>query len=45
MPLRDNQIPDSGFAIERSETMSTNLSDQHNTNRSKYAGISESVLV
>ena len=39
----DNQIPDSdGFAIitkrSRSETMSTNLSDKHDTNRPKYAG-------
>jgi hypothetical protein len=46
---RDNQIPDSdGFAIitkrGRSETMSTNLSDKHDTNRPKYAGILEAVL-
>ena len=44
---RDNQIPDSdGFAMimprdkrGRSETMSTNLSDKHDTNRPRYAGI------
>ena len=46
---RDHQIPDSdGFAIiskrSRSETMSTNLSDKHDTNRPKYAGIPEAVL-
>ena len=46
---RDNQIPDSdGFAMitkrGRSETMSTNLSDEHHTNRPKYAGIPEAVL-
>ena len=49
---RDNQIPDSvGFAMimprdkrGRSETMSTNLSDKHDTNRPKYAGIPEAVL-
>ena len=49
---RDNQIPDSdGFAMimprdkrGRSETMSTNLSDKHDTNRPKYAGIPEGVL-
>ena len=46
---RDNRIPDSdGFAIitkrSRSETMSTNLSDKHDTNRPKYAGIPEAVL-
>ena len=28
----------------RSETMSTNLSDKHDTNRPKYAGIPEAVL-
>ena len=45
---RDNQIPDSdGFAMimptrdkrGRSETMSTNLSDKHDTNRPRHAGI------
>ena len=49
---RDNQIPDSdGFAkimsggkIGRSETMSTNISDKHDTNRPKHAGIPEAVL-
>jgi hypothetical protein len=49
MYRRDNQIPDSdGFAMitkrGRSETMSTNLSDKHHTNRPKYAGIPEAVL-
>ena len=28
----------------RSETMSTNLSDKHNTNRHKYAGVPEAIL-
>ena len=49
---RDNQIPDSdGFAMimpkekrGRSETMSTNLSDNHDTNRPRYSGIPEAVL-
>ena len=49
---RDNQIPDSdGFAMMmpkdkrgRSETMSTNLSDKHDTNRPRHAGIPEAVL-
>jgi len=49
---RDNQIPDSdGFAMimprdkrGRSETMSTNLSDKHDTNRPRHAGIPEAVL-
>ena len=44
---RDNQIPDSdGFAMimtrdkrGRSETMSTNLANNHDTNRPKYAGM------
>ena len=48
----DNQIPDSdGSAMimlrdkrGRSETMSTNLSDKHNTNRPRHAGIPEAVL-
>ena len=49
MYRRDNQIPDSdGVAMitkrGRSETMSTNLSDKHHTNRPKYAGIPEAVL-
>jgi hypothetical protein len=49
---RDNQIPDSdGFAMimprdkrGRSETMSTNLSHKHDTNRPRHAGIPEAVL-
>ena len=50
---RDHQIPDSdGFAMinmlrdkrGRSETMSTNLSDKHDTNRPKHSGIPEAVL-
>ena len=49
---RDNQIPDSdGFAMimpkekrSRSETMSTNISDKHDTNRPRYSGIPEAVL-
>ena len=46
---RDNQIPDSdGFAMinkrGRSETMSTNLSDKHDTNRPRHTGIPEVVL-
>ena len=49
---RDNQIPDSdGFAVNmprdkrgRSETMSTNLSDKHDTNRPRHACIPEVVL-
>ena len=49
---RDNQIPDSDeFAMimprdnrGRSETTSTNLSDKHDTNRPRYAGIPEAVL-
>ena len=44
---RDNQIPDSdGFAMimprdkrGRSETISTNLSDKHDTNRPRHTGI------
>ena len=49
---RDNQIPDSNrFAMimprdkrGRSETISTNLSDKHDTNRPRHAGIPEAVL-
>jgi hypothetical protein len=46
---RDNQIPDSdGFAMinkrGRSETMSTDLSGKHDTNRPRHAGIPEAVL-
>jgi hypothetical protein len=52
MYRRDNQIPDSdGFAMVmpkekrcRSETMSTNRFDKHNTNRPRHAGIPETVL-
>ena len=52
MNIPDNQIPDSdGFAMNmprdkrgRSETMSTNLSDKHDTNRPRHAGIPEVVL-
>ena len=47
----DNQISDSdGFAMimpwdkrGRSETMSTNLSDKHDTNRPRHASIPEAV--
>jgi hypothetical protein len=42
---RDNQISDSWVCnYYQSETMSTNLSDKHDTNRPKYAGIPEAVL-
>ena len=52
MNIPDNQIPYSdGFAMimprdkrGRSETMSTNLSDKHDTNRPRHAGIPEVVL-
>ena len=52
MYRRDNQIPDSdAFAMVmpkekrcRSETMSTNLFDKHDTNRPRHAGIPETVL-
>ena len=48
----DNQIPDSdGFPMimprdkrGRSETMSPNLSDKHDTNKPRHAGIPEAVL-
>ena len=49
---RDQQIPDSdGFVMimpmdkrGRLETMSTNLSDKHDINRPRYAGVLEAVL-
>ena len=52
MDTPDNQIPDSdGLAMimprdkrGRSETLSTNLSDKHDTNRPRHASIPEAVL-
>jgi len=47
---RNNQIPDSDGMIMprekkgRSETMSTNLSDEHDTNSPRHADIPEDVL-
>jgi hypothetical protein len=49
---KNNQIPDSdGFAMNmprekkgRSETISTNLSDKHDTNSPRHADIPEDVL-